>query len=418
MGRRIQYSLSTLILLVMFCGAVGVVWVNFSPWHPSWTIKCAGTVQHVFKSDDDEWLIFHSTSNSGDARTIIDVREARSGRRARLIELPEYFDNASISGDYLHIAEYRLVHFEGESERPPIVINFRTGERVSPETACGLEIVRGEKHLEVRRTTKGTTVTTVDFPDAKRVAKVYVLDRAIIAYAPDGLPDEHRFIVRVFDPKTGTLRFEHPGKPIWYSLDGAVPILFSPDGGAIVLEEDGNPGNGTLYSSETGKRIRVFGSDGICIVGNELIFDDTTNCMHDIRSGRELWKNEVYFHGYSKGELGFAWKPYNKPCIVEMRTGSVVVNLAKSDGINGQGEWNRLLLADDASYFVTYHPASVPYIGSGPGSDPGSGDACVWKLRRPWQWWGHLIRVEVWVAIVLAVLLGRRVYFFGRANQA
>ena len=83
--RWFRFSLRTLLLAVLLIGSGALLWWNWGPWAPAFSVEAPTPIQDVIFSPDDRFVVFSSWDGDPEAKETkhrLDIRHAASGAMA------------------------------------------------------------------------------------------------------------------------------------------------------------------------------------------------------------------------------------------------------------------------------------------------------------------------------------------------
>jgi hypothetical protein len=426
--RWFRFSLRTLLLAVLLIGSGALLWWNWGPWAPAFSVEAPTPIQDVIFSPDDRFVVFSSWDGDPEAKETkhrLDIRHAASGASHGILLLPHEVSYETIDGSRLWCV--RIIT-EGDRSRTlaPLVYDLQslqlldTGAKFNADVpvfwvhhAGEFALLESDKANVLLRWPDLHTVET--FPPGRtrllndHMFFVHRSDRlelydaltggAVKLDAVDGEPEPagialggSRFLLtsvifgkdfrtelfHIFDAHSGRLLSTREGFMRRASPDGAVAVIHAKlhEAPYVLNVETGE--KGVQYQSpsvdvEFSKDSSLFMEDGSC-----RVFDAKTFSL--------LWERP---QTWARLHPNFVWGMHNQestPWIAELRTGQTLVDFNTPRWRNYFPDNSTVSMDKDHPHFAIVK----------------ENRSTVFRLRRPIEWYGFFWLPEFWMTAVLA----------------
>ena len=436
---RINFSLRTLLLLVLALASAATLWWNWGPWVPLATIEEPGLIQNIWFSDDDQFIFVCYQNHLDNARYHLDVLNAQTGVRYRLLE------HAAINPWFGPGGAYVWSNL-GEPNYMDIVYNFDTGKQLiydtpkypinqmlSTPSVDGNLIVLHMKDSDVlarlpaiepvetfpRGTIQQFDHDTLTLLDGQHITIRDVNTGAVMATM---MPPEHFNIQSVstmphYMIANGRLQEPQGGtkEEIIYSLNqkkwlGKLPPLrggISSDGQRTLwFDYSKSPWKFKVLNVET-RQETVLGTSTLEAYNgqfsrNDQLIWDGQGSMYDANALQKLWDrpnsigqlsptSEVIYVADSKVD------PHSSDAMFDARYGQLIMKLSGPRLPNLEGPLTDVVWANYSLNFISWHGRIA-----NPKSERTT-RATLFRLHRPIVWYGPACLPEFWLTFFFSI---------------
>ncbi|HLX63988.1 MAG TPA: hypothetical protein VKX17_22135 [Planctomycetota bacterium] len=455
MKLRFRFSLRTLLLAVLLIGSGATLWWNWGPWTVAFKITEPGPFECIKFSDDGSLLaVIYVKDASYQGENVLDVRETATGKSKFSFAVANTYKQLEFRDSIIILPRAAQDPFgEFDSSRHlPILVEIATGKRLNFDYA-GLTNISpfpaefGTQYALFHRNDLKNLVTEdllVKLPDFAPVRK---LDRSVYAYltADDRLLVQTEHQGDIFDLRTGTtMKFKFDELIADYPFCGSKGVIqntttqvgsgglnyyyiFDAQSGKCVLKVAGsitghNDDGSSILVSDGSNSLKLY-SPFICdtplvvppdahfLPGNDFLIDDLSGTVIDVKHHKRAWHRDAILDQTENDSI-------------------VKVDLTK-DGLSPiefasaeTGEFLNIHPFGNAPFSATFAKNAYLFVASrfDPSAqtvDPfawhGEGEIApmtkfVFRLRRPWQWYGPAYLPEFWLTTILALALSWSLY--------